>query len=123
MMGKDDDDGGARRSDPRTSWDAAASISVTVLERRVFQALCDCPRGAILDELIDMTGLQKVTVSPRLKPLESKGKIKRIGKRPGKAKRQQTVWSVVMLSSPAPTSSYNDIWTNYARKNGKGSSP
>ncbi|MGH6793077.1 MAG: helix-turn-helix domain-containing protein [Methyloceanibacter sp.] len=84
----------ARNTDPQTARDAADSITpiVTDLEAAVLAALKTAPRGLTLDELIDATGLEKVTVSPRLRPLCVKGYAKELGKKPGRSGRQQTIW-------------------------------
>lgn len=85
----------ARRSDPGTSHEAAKSLdgSVTDLEEHVLIALrAHHPFGMILDELVDWIGLDKVTISPRLKPLCKKGLVTTCGKRPGKSGRGQTIW-------------------------------
>jgi DNA-binding MarR family transcriptional regulator len=83
----------ARATDPGTSHDAAQSVSATVLEAQVLRAIRDSgDRGATLDEIMERTGLEKVTASPRAKPLEGKGLIVRAGKRPGLSGRAQTVW-------------------------------
>ena len=52
------------------------------------------PNGMTLDDLVYESGLDKVTVSPRLRPLEQKGLISRDGKRGGRSGRKQTVWKV-----------------------------
>jgi predicted transcriptional regulator len=83
----------SRATDPETSSEVAASIShMAELEEVVFKALKSSPAGMILDEIIEATGMQKVTVSPRLRPLERKLRVVRQGKRPGKSNRKQTVW-------------------------------
>jgi hypothetical protein len=78
----------ARSGDPETSKDAARSLDgqVTYLVRDAGV------RGRTLDELIDATGLDKVTVSPRLRPLCNKDLVREGAKRPGKSGRGQTVW-------------------------------
>lgn len=85
----------ARNTDPDTSKDAAEAVTpiVTDLEAAVLSALKNCQRGLTVDELTRATGLEKVTVSPRLRPLCSKGLVKEIGKRPGHSGRQQTIWA------------------------------
>lgn len=84
----------ARHSDPSTSHDAARSLSTTHLEDLVFDAVRDSGSvGVTLDDLVQITNLEKVTVSPRLAPLERKGLVFRQGKRPGHSSRQQTIWT------------------------------
>lgn len=76
-----------------TSYAAADSVQLTMLESTVFDGLVRCgDNGATLDELVDLLGIDKVTVSPRLRPLVRKGRAEAIGKRLGSAGRQQTVW-------------------------------
>jgi DNA-binding MarR family transcriptional regulator len=84
----------ARRTDPETSHEAAKSIEpdLTKIESTVLLAIPFAPGTAILDEVTRETGLDKVTASPRFKPLEEKGFIRRVGKRPGTSGRQQTSW-------------------------------
>ena len=81
----------SRAGDPDTSHEAAASIMAD-LEAVVLGALKTSQTGMILDEIIDATGMQKVTVSPRLAPLERKQLVVRRGKRAGLSGRKQTVW-------------------------------
>jgi len=85
----------ARRTDPQTSRDAARSVQpeLTNIESIVLKAIPFKPSNAILDEVVEATSLDKVTASPRFKPLEEKGMILRVGKRRGFAGRQQTSWS------------------------------
>lgn len=85
----------ARREDPETSHDAAKSVEahLTAIEAKVLLAIPAAPRDVVLDEVVVATGLDKVTASPRFKPLEEKGLIVRTGKRPGFAGRQQTSWT------------------------------
>ena len=85
----------ARRDDPLTSHAAARSVEADVpaLEMVVLKAVPFAPESAILDEVVEATNLDKVTASPRFKPLEEKGLIIRVGKRRGFAGRQQTAWA------------------------------
>jgi DNA-binding MarR family transcriptional regulator len=88
----------ARASDPVTSHLAAADIAVRLpeLEEEVLRAVKIAGAyGATLDEICAVTGLDKVTTSPRLKPLERKGLVRRNGTRLGRARKQQTVWLAV----------------------------
>ena len=87
----------ARSSDPPTSHAAAADLAhfLTELEADVLRVIVRAGAfGATLDEIVDGTGLDKVTASPRLKPLERKGCVRRHGTRVGKARKQQTIWVV-----------------------------
>lgn len=86
----------ARRNDPGTSKDAADSMAKTLphLMELVYRAIvASRHRGRNLDELIEDTGIEKVTLSPRLRPLADRGLIvEKEPKRPGKSGRDQTVW-------------------------------
>jgi len=83
--------GAVRRSDPETSREAAQSIDANSIEGRVYQYLID-HGPAILDDLASGMKLDKVTVSPRLKPLERAGMVVRGQTRPGRSGRPQTTW-------------------------------
>lgn len=94
-----DDDSGAyaRYSDPDTSWEAAAKVPVSEREARVLGALKAAgASGLTTHEIEDVTGLAAGTVTPRMKPLEEKGLVVRIGTRipPGHTSRQ-TLWMAV----------------------------
>jgi hypothetical protein len=96
-MQTDDDDlfAYARRTDPATSHEAASSMKATLpqLEAAVLAAVRRAGRnGRTLDELIDDTGIEKVTLSPRLRPLCDKGLVIEHGKRLGRSHRHQIVW-------------------------------
>jgi DNA-binding MarR family transcriptional regulator len=88
----------ARRADPETSHEAAASVESALpqLEAIVLAVIRRSrQQGQTLDQLIDATGIDKVTLSPRLRPLCAKGFVVEMGKRPGKSGRSQTVWVAV----------------------------
>lgn len=85
----------ARNTDPATSLMAAQAVTPKLpeLERKVLEALKANPEGLTLDELTYATGLEKVTASPRLRPLCDKGLvIETDERRPGRSGRPQTVW-------------------------------
>ena len=85
----------ARRTDPLTSHAAAEAIYAQIpnLEAVVLRHLRSRSDGLTIDELVDITGIDKVTLSPRLRPLCKKGLAFESGAtRPGKSGRQQTVW-------------------------------
>ena len=80
----------ARRTDPATSHEAAASVSmrVTDLELKVLAALV--LRGpSTSHQLAEYMGESLVTVSPRMAPLEARGMVVR----GGRADRR-TLWEV-----------------------------
>lgn len=85
----------ARRTDPETSHAAAATVPVTELEAIVLDQIRRAePYGMTIDELVAMTGLPKVSLSPRLRPLFNKGLVTTCGKRKGDSGRMQIVWIV-----------------------------
>jgi len=63
----------ARRSDPDTSHEAAARVHVGNLEAIVLAELRN--GSATSAELAERTGIDRVAVSPRLRPLARKGLI------------------------------------------------
>lgn len=83
----------ARADDRETSHQAAESIRVTDLETTVLNALRTFPDGATSYQLAAALGLSLVTVSPRLRPLVSKGLAEDSGRRKcGASGRMRTVW-------------------------------
>lgn len=94
------DEGLSRNSDPNTSFAAGASINATQLMGLVENAVrLSMPNGLTIDELVLSTGLQKVTLSPRLAPLEREHRVARAGKRPGLSGRSQTIWKIPVNGS------------------------
>jgi len=75
----------ARRRDPATSRDAAASVDGVGLAARVLEALEAGP--ATSHELARRLNLELVTVSPRMAPLERLGHVERAGR-----EGNRTVW-------------------------------
>jgi DNA-binding MarR family transcriptional regulator len=97
----------ARRSDPHTAHEAAQRVNVTDLESVVLEAL-RALGPSTSHEVAAHTGLDLVTVSPRFKPLEKKGLVRRrlneidpfTGRvfyetRIGKSGRASVVWHLV----------------------------
>jgi DNA-binding MarR family transcriptional regulator len=93
---------GARRTDPLTSKIAAVEVEAKLpqLQQIVLGAL-ETMGEATCEEVSDRVGLERVTVSPRFKPMESAGLIERVlderGRqrtRPGKSGRPGGVWRV-----------------------------
>lgn len=70
----------ARHTDPQSSHDAARSVDTTTLEQLVMLALEELGGGtsASVSEHLD---LDRVSISPRFKPLERKGLIRRTDRR------------------------------------------
>ena len=84
----------ARSSDPDTSHAAATRVAPHVgpLEGRVFGALLAIPSGLgglTVREISVHTRIDKWSISPRMKPLEDKGFIRRLRERRDGA----TVWT------------------------------
>lgn len=80
----------ARRTDPATSHEAAAAVSmrVTDLELKVLAALV--LRGpSTSHQLAEYMGESLVTVSPRMAPLEARGMVVRAGRAD-----RRTLWEV-----------------------------
>lgn len=83
----------ARSTDRDTSHEAAESVRATELEATVLNALRRFPNGATSYQLAESLRLSLVTVSPRLRPLVSKGLAEDTGRRErGPSGRSQTVW-------------------------------
>ncbi len=92
----------SRNSDPDTSHEAAASMvnDVNRVEGIVERAIHGRGNyGATWDELADLTGIAKASISPRFKPLRERGLIRagvdawgRDMRRPGVSGRNQIVW-------------------------------
>lgn len=103
----------ARFSDPSTSSEAADSVSVAKAEMVVLTQLLKRPvRGATSDEMADITGIARVTVSPRFRPLERKGLIEDSGeRRKGNSGRTSIVWR--------PTSRAVEMYATTQRKRRK----
>jgi predicted transcriptional regulator len=85
----------ARRTDPKTSKDAAQKVNTTMLEAAVFGAL-KAHGPQTINEVADVLSLSLVTVSPRFAPLRDKGLIRDTGvRRLGESGRSRTVWEIV----------------------------
>jgi Fic family protein len=84
-----------RNNDPDTSREAAMKLDATRLQQIVLNTLGQFPSGLTAHEVADITGIALVTISPRMKPLEEKGAVERVGKRvPQGYTRKQTVWCI-----------------------------
>jgi predicted ArsR family transcriptional regulator len=86
----------ARATDPSTSYEAAASIDVTRLEGVILDMLkrYSAP-GATTFELAEALGIEVISVSPRMKPLQEKGLVRDTGFRArGVSGRLQIIWRV-----------------------------
>jgi hypothetical protein len=86
----------ARNTDPIPSDEAAELVDVSALEEVCLRHIRAVePLGLTSKQLAHSTGLSLVTVSPRLKPLEDKGKLYRAGKRHFQSRVGCTVWRAV----------------------------
>ena len=78
----------SRSGDPATSRDAASAVNVRQREAEVLAALTGLGGEATTTEIAEFGGLDKWSVSPRMKPLEGKGLVERTDKR----HNRQIVW-------------------------------
>src|SRR5258708_7528464 len=89
----------ARRTDPETSVEAAKSLlngQATEMEQIVLSALRGNPEGLTTHEMSDLTGVQLVSISPRIKPLLRKGLIRdSFERRTGISGRKSIVWKLL----------------------------
>jgi len=82
----------ARKTDPETSHEAAASVKVPPLERKILSAITALGDATSL-EVSDYLGIPRVTISPRFKPMGRKGLIRRTGEtRFSDTGRRSEVW-------------------------------
>ena len=83
----------ARATDPQTSKDAAKRVrgNVTMLEAGVIGALESHPEGLTSHEIAERLNLSLVTVSPRIAPLQRKGKVEDSGIR----REGRSVWRII----------------------------
>lgn len=79
----------ARRADPETSQEAAGRVDGKRMAERVLADL-RANGPATSHEIAKRTGLDLVTVSPRMKPLETANLVKRAGRRDNR-----TVWEAL----------------------------
>jgi DNA-binding CsgD family transcriptional regulator len=73
--------GAARHNDPFTSQLAAGSISATELERIVYAYLFRTGKELTAFEIARGLGMDIRSISPRLRPLELKNGVVRVGKK------------------------------------------
>jgi hypothetical protein len=66
----------ARNTDPQTSKDSAAMLNVPPIEKDIYATLT---RPMTTHEIADASGIPYWTVTPRMKPMEGKGLVKRNG--------------------------------------------
>lgn len=88
----------ARTTDPETSHDAAEDLEgskAARLELIVFEAVKNSGCGLTNHEIVEKTGLNWNTCTPRIRPLVRKGLIVDSGEtRPGPFRKRCIVWKV-----------------------------
>jgi DNA-binding MarR family transcriptional regulator len=87
----------ARRSDPDTSHAAADSMDPTrlnKLQRKALVALVVCQGQGTNDEIVELSGETWQTITPRMRPLERRGLVRRSGERRARSGKMQTVWEI-----------------------------
>lgn len=72
-----------RASDPLTCYEAADRVPVNQLEGRVLEALRQSIFGLTTREIAREIGLERDSVSPRMKPLLNRGLVERTDVRRG----------------------------------------
>jgi DNA-binding MarR family transcriptional regulator len=88
-----------RHDNPRTSVDAAASLTpdkLTDLQQIVLCALKAAPDGLTTFEIGEAAGIERDTISPRIKPLVTAGLVQNSGRTripPGRT-RKAIVWRI-----------------------------
>jgi predicted transcriptional regulator len=91
----------ARRSDPATSHASAARVSrkIAKLNAHVLRCLCDAgERGLTSYELATVSGRERVSVSPTLRPLADRGFVLETdARRPGPSGHPGIVWKIAPL--------------------------
>ncbi len=91
-----DETGRARKTDPFTSHEAGRSVEANQVEQIVLDAIRKSINGLTADEIVERTGLEKNTATPRTAPLKRKGLIYTDGTtKMGLAGRKVLVWKAV----------------------------
>lgn len=85
----------ARKSDPETSHEAAGLVDAAGLMNMIEAELRQYPAGLTTQELADYLDRKLVSISPRMKPMEQAGRVKRAGKRKTPGNAQATIWKSV----------------------------
>lgn len=81
----------ARSSDPQTSKDAARRVDVTKMEGRVLVGLGLLEGSGTTAQIAKVMNTDKWSISPRMKPLEKKGEIRRTDMR----WKGQIIWKLL----------------------------
>lgn len=89
----------ARHDNPRTSRDAAASLTpdkLTDLQRTVLRVLKAAPDGLTTFEIGEACGIERDTISPRIRPLVLAGLVQDSGhtRIPEGRTRKAIVWRI-----------------------------
>lgn len=88
-------DAAARATDPTTAHDAAASVNTNHYEQIVVDYIRE-HGPSTTHEIADGTGLEYATVTPRIKPLTRKNKVRDSGEvRSWRSGRKSIVWELV----------------------------
>lgn len=87
----------ARRSDPSTSHNAAAKVSVNEIAAQCLDAIRAAPEGLTATEISERTGIERDTVSPRLPELVRARLIRDSGRKrqPIGRNRKAIVWEAI----------------------------
>ena len=88
----------ARKTDPVTSKEAAATVNVSSMEQTVLDVIKSYPKGCITEQIeLDLPDVRISSISPRIRPLINKGLIIDTGeKRPSSSGRNQRVLKAVV---------------------------
>ena len=80
----------ARATDPQTSHDAARTVDVTLREAQALKGLSMLGGSGTSRQVAEVVGVDKWSISPRFKPLEAKGRVRRTDER----HQGQIVWAL-----------------------------
>lgn len=102
--------GAARRSDPRTSHDAAESVKTSHLQSVICDTLAKARTGQTTHEIAAATGIGYQTITPRMPALRDKGLVYWTGEKrtwagaPGSppTTRLSMVWQLTSLRDVSP---------------------
>jgi hypothetical protein len=83
----------ARATDPEPSHVAAAVVDAAGLEHQVRAALADGPLTT--EQLADRIGVPRDSISPRMRSLERKQQVERVGKRANRSGVRAITWGLV----------------------------
>ena len=97
----------ARNTDPSTSHAAAQAITHAApgIEQDILDILSEFPGGLTIQEIADITGINLVTISPRIAPLRRRGQVHSIGKRKNPSGHMALIWTLgegPISTAPSP---------------------